>query len=140
MTKSADQVAGIYRITLGFGYNRDLLAKNGLTAPACWSDSLKPQFKNKVETSNPTTSGTGHTILATLVQLMSEDKAFDCLRALKKISTDTLPAARRSDKVSLAVNCSSRSRFSMNSSQNNTLTPRLRSCCRERAPAKASVR
>ena len=84
LLKSGDQVAGIYRITLGFGYNRDLLAKKSLAAPACWSDLLKPEFKNEVETSNPTTSGTGYTILATLVQLMGEDKGFDYLRALNK--------------------------------------------------------
>ena len=84
LAKSADQVTGIYRITLGFGYNRDLLAKKGLRAPACWSDLLKPEFKNDVETSNPISSGTGYTILATMVQLMGEDKAFDYLRALNK--------------------------------------------------------
>jgi len=84
LAKSGDRVVGIYRITLGFGYNRDLLAKKGLTAPACWSDLLKPAFKNEVETSNPTTSGTGYTILATLVQMMGEDKAFEYLRALNK--------------------------------------------------------
>jgi len=84
LTQSGDQVAGIYRITLGFGFNRDLLAKKGLTAPACWSDLLKPEFKGDIETSNPTTSGTAYTILATLVQMMGEDKAFAYLRALNK--------------------------------------------------------
>ena len=77
LEKSGNQVAGIYRITLGFGYNRDLLAKKKLTAPACWSDLVKPEFKGDVETSNPATSGTAYTILATLVQMMGEDKAFD---------------------------------------------------------------
>ncbi len=84
LEKSGNQVAGIYRITLGFGYNRDLLAKKKLTAPACWSDLVKPEFKGDVETSNPATSGTAYTILATLVQMMGEDKAFDYLRALNK--------------------------------------------------------
>ena len=84
LTQSGDQVAGIYRITLGFGFNRDLLAKKGLTAPNCWSDLLKPEFKGDIETSNPTTSGTAYTILATLVQMMGEDKAFAYLRALNK--------------------------------------------------------
>ena len=84
LTKSGDQVAGIYRITLGFGYNRDLLAEKGLTAPACWSDFLESQFKGDIETSNPTTSGTAYTILATLVQIMGEYKAFNILRALNK--------------------------------------------------------
>ncbi len=84
LEKSGNQVAGIYRITLGFGYNRDLLAKKKLAAPACWSDLVKPQFKGDIETSNPATSGTAYTILATLVQLMGEDKAFDYLRSLNK--------------------------------------------------------
>ncbi len=84
LEKSGNQVAGIYRITLGFGYNRDLLVKRKLTAPACWSDLVKLEFKGDVETSNPATSGTGYTILATLVQLMGEDRAFEYLRALNK--------------------------------------------------------
>ena len=84
LEKSGNQVAGIYRITLGFGYNRDVLAKKKLAAPACWSDLVKPEFKGDIETSNPATSGTGYTILATLVQMMGEDKAFDYLRALNK--------------------------------------------------------
>lgn len=84
LEKSGNQVAGIYRITLGFGYNTDLLAKKRLTAPACWSDLVKPEFKGDIETSNPATSGTAYTILATLVQMMGEDKAFDYLRALNK--------------------------------------------------------
>ena len=84
LEKSGNQVAGIYRITLGFGYNRDLLTKKKLAAPACWSDLVKPEFKGDIETSNPATSGTGYTILATLVQMMGEDKAFDYLRALNK--------------------------------------------------------
>jgi len=84
LAKSNSQVAGIYRITLGFGYNRDVLAKKNLKAPACWSDLIKPEFKGDIETSNPATSGTAYTILATLVQMMGEDKAFEYLRALNK--------------------------------------------------------
>lgn len=68
LVKSGNQVVGIYRITLGFGFNRDLLAKKKLAAPTCWSDLIKPEFKGDVETSNPATSGTAHTIIATLVQ------------------------------------------------------------------------
>lgn len=84
LAKSGDQVAGIYRITLGFGYNRDLLAKKGLKAPACWSDLIKPEYRGEIETSNPGTSGTAYTIIATLVQLMGEDRAFDYLRTLNR--------------------------------------------------------
>lgn len=84
LAKSGNQVVGIYRITLGFGYNRDLMAKKGLKPPACWSDLIKPEFAGEIETSNPTTSGTGYTLLATIVQLMGEDRAFDYLRALNR--------------------------------------------------------
>ena len=68
LVKSGNQVLGIYRITLGFGFNRDLLAKKKLATPTCWSDLIKPEFKGDVETSNPAISGTAHTIIATLVQ------------------------------------------------------------------------
>ena len=61
-----------------------MLAKKRLAAPACWSDLIKPEFKGDIETSNPATSGTAYTILATLVQMMGEDKAFDYLRSLNK--------------------------------------------------------
>lgn len=84
LEKSGSQVAGIYRITLGFGYNRDLLAKKKVAVPLCWSDLIKPEYKGDIETSNPATSGTAFTILATLVQLMGEEKAFEYLRALNK--------------------------------------------------------
>ncbi len=84
LEKSDNQVTGIYRITLGFGYNTDLLAKKKVAAPACWSDLVKPEYRGDIETSNPATSGTAYTILATLVQMMGEDKAFDYLRLLNK--------------------------------------------------------
>lgn len=84
LAKSGNQVVGIYRITLGFGYNRTLLAKKNLKAPACWGDLVKPEYAGEVETSSPATSGTAYTILATLVQLMGEDRAFEYLRALNR--------------------------------------------------------
>jgi iron(III) transport system substrate-binding protein len=84
LAKTKNQVVGIYRITLGFGVNRDLLTQKKLKMPVCWSDLTKPEFKGEVELSNPTTSGTAYTILATMVQLYGEDKAFEYLRALNK--------------------------------------------------------
>ncbi|MBL8308948.1 MAG: ABC transporter substrate-binding protein [Burkholderiales bacterium] len=84
LRKTSEQVVGIYRITLGFGYNRDLLAKKNLKAPACWADLIRPEYAGDVETSSPATSGTAYTILATVVQLMGEERAFEFLRALNK--------------------------------------------------------
>ncbi len=82
--KTNGHVVGIYRITLGFGYNRELITKKKIAPPACWSDLVKAEYKGDVELSNPTTSGTAYTILATLVQMMGEDKAFEYLKALNK--------------------------------------------------------
>jgi iron(III) transport system substrate-binding protein len=84
LAKTKNQVVGVYRITLGFGVNRELLAQKKLKMPTCWSDLAKPEFKGEVELSNPMTSGTAYTILATMVQLYGEDKAFEYLRALHK--------------------------------------------------------
>lgn len=82
-TERADyKVAAIYRIVIGFGSNPALLAKKGIAAPRCWSDLTLPAYRRDVELSNPVTSGTGYTILATLVMLYGEDGAFDYLKRL----------------------------------------------------------
>jgi iron(III) transport system substrate-binding protein len=77
------QVTPIYRIIVAFGANAALLAKRGIAAPRCWSDLVKPDYRGEIELSNPVTSGTGYTIVATLVALYGEDAAFDYLRRLK---------------------------------------------------------
>jgi iron(III) transport system substrate-binding protein len=76
------RVVAIYRIIIGFGSNPAVLAKRGLAAPRCWSDLTKPEYQREIELSNPVTSGTGYTILATLVALHGEDAAFDYLKRL----------------------------------------------------------
>jgi len=80
---TGDRAVAIYRIILGFGTNPALLAKKRLPAPRCWSDLTKAEYGNEVELSNPVTSGTGYTILATLVALYGEDGAFDYLKRLR---------------------------------------------------------
>jgi iron(III) transport system substrate-binding protein len=75
-------VAAIYRIIIGFGANPALLAKKGLAAPRCWSDLPDAAYRKEIELSNPITSGTGYTILATLVVLYGEDGAFAYLKRL----------------------------------------------------------
>ncbi|MEP7328062.1 MAG: ABC transporter substrate-binding protein [Betaproteobacteria bacterium] len=82
-TERADfRVAAIYRIVIGFGSNPALLAKKGIAAPKCWADLTLPAYRKDVELSNPVTSGTGYTILATLIALYGEDAAFDFLKRL----------------------------------------------------------
>jgi iron(III) transport system substrate-binding protein len=81
-TSANDKTIGIYSGALGFGYNTKLLADAGLTAPACWEDLTKPEFKGKVQMANPNSSGTAYTALATMVQLFGEEAGFDYMKRL----------------------------------------------------------
>ena len=75
---------GIYSGALGFGYNEKLLKAKGLAAPKCWADLIDPKFKDEVQVADPNSSGTSYNMLATVVQVMGEDKAFAWLKALHK--------------------------------------------------------
>lgn len=79
---AGNKTIGVYSGALGFGYNKDLLAKNNLPEPKCWADLAKPEYKGHIQVANPNSSGTAYTMLATLVQLMGEDKAFEYLKGL----------------------------------------------------------
>ncbi len=111
------RTVGVYLGPLGFGYNTELLAKRKLKAPQSWADLLKPEFKGEVQMANPASSGTAYTMIATLVQLMGEEKAFEYLKALHpSISTytrsGTAPvkaAARGETTVSVSPNAASTS-------------------------------
>ncbi len=83
-TQSSFKTVGIYSGPLGFGYNTELIAKKKLPIPKTWADLLNPAFKGEIQVANPASSGTAYTMVATLVQLMGEDKAFDYMKALHK--------------------------------------------------------
>jgi iron(III) transport system substrate-binding protein len=78
------RTVGIYMGALGYSYNTEQLKKRNLPEPKCWSDLVKPVYKDEIQVANPNSSGTSYTMLATLVQIMGEDKAFDYLKALHK--------------------------------------------------------
>jgi iron(III) transport system substrate-binding protein len=78
------RTVGIYAGALGYSYNQPELARRRLTAPRCWADLTKPEFRGEVQMADPNTSGTAYTMLATLVQIMGEDQAFTYLRALHR--------------------------------------------------------
>ncbi len=82
--QSKYRTVGVYAGALGFSYNAELMKKNRVAEPKCWADLIKPIYKDEVQVANPNSSGTSYTMLATLVQLMGEDKAFDYLKALHK--------------------------------------------------------
>lgn len=80
--QSGYRTVGIYAGALGFGYNSELLEQLGAKPPECWADLTSPAFVNEIEIANPNSSGTSYTTLATMVQLLGEDAAFDYLREL----------------------------------------------------------
>ena len=82
--RSYNRTVGLYLGALGFGYNTEDMKRRKLTPPACWADLIKPEFKGEVQMADPNSSGTAWTMLATIVQLMGEDKAFDYMKALHR--------------------------------------------------------
>jgi len=82
--QSGWKTVGIYSGPLGFGYNTELIAKKKMPIPQSWADLLKPVYKGEIQVANPASSGTSYTMIATLVQLMGEDKAFDYLKQLHR--------------------------------------------------------
>jgi len=78
------RTVGVYAGALGYSFNSAELAKRKLPEPKCWADLTQPAYKDEVQVANPNSSGTSYTMLATLVQIMGEAKAFDYLKALHK--------------------------------------------------------
>jgi iron(III) transport system substrate-binding protein len=75
---------GIYAGALGFGFNTQQIKAKGLAEPKCWADLLDPKLKDDVQVADPNSSGTAYNLLATIVQIMGEEKGFDYLKALHK--------------------------------------------------------
>ena len=86
--KQAEQAkyrtVGVYAGVLGFGYNTELLARKKLPEPKCWSDLASDKYRDEVQVADPNSSGTSYTMLATLVQLQGEDKAFEFMKRMHK--------------------------------------------------------
>lgn len=71
---------GIYVGYLGFVGNKKMLEEKKIPMPTSWEDLLKPEYKGEIVVAHPGSSGTAYTMLATLVQLMGEDKAMEYLK------------------------------------------------------------
>jgi iron(III) transport system substrate-binding protein len=82
--QSGWRTVGVYSGPLGFGFNTELLAKKKMAAPKCWKDLLEGSLKGEIQVSNPNSSGTAYTMVATLVQLMGEEQAFEYMKRLHK--------------------------------------------------------
>ncbi|MFN2322597.1 MAG: ABC transporter substrate-binding protein [Trueperaceae bacterium] len=79
-----DQVGGtyipLYAGALGFVVNEGVL--EGMPMPAGWRDLTDPMYKGLLGMSDPNSSGTAYTVIATLVQLFGEEEAFEILAGM----------------------------------------------------------
>lgn len=73
---------GIYAGALCFESNTEKLKQYGLKAPTSWADITSPVYEDHVQMANPGSSGTAYNVLATLVQLYGEEKAFEFMKGL----------------------------------------------------------
>lgn len=78
------RTVGVYAGVLGFGYNTEVLKRRNLPEPKCWGDLLNEKYRDEVQVADPNSSGTSYTMLATIVQIMGEDKGFDYLKRLHR--------------------------------------------------------
>lgn len=78
------RTVGVYMGPLGFAVNTETLVKRNLPTPKCWKDLLQPALRGEVQVAHPASSGTAYTMVATLVQMMGEEKAFDYLKNLHR--------------------------------------------------------
>jgi iron(III) transport system substrate-binding protein len=76
--------SGIYAGPLAFESNMNQLERYGLKQPRRWKDLLDPGFKGQIQMANPGSSGTSYNVLATMVQILGEDAAFEYMAALDK--------------------------------------------------------
>jgi iron(III) transport system substrate-binding protein len=83
-TQSSNRTSGTYLGALGIGYNLNVIKKLGIAEPRCWADLLDPKLRDEVQMADPNSSGTAYVMLATIVQLMGEDKGFNYLKSLHK--------------------------------------------------------
>jgi iron(III) transport system substrate-binding protein len=71
-----------YMNPLGLGVNIKVIKERGAPVPTSWEDLLRQELRNQIQMPSPQTSGTGYNMVATLVQLWGEDRAFEYLRKL----------------------------------------------------------
>ncbi len=72
----------IYVGAISFACNSEWFKEHNLEYPKSWEDLTKPELKGQISMAHPSTSGTSYTVLATIIQLHGEEKAWEYLSRL----------------------------------------------------------
>jgi iron(III) transport system substrate-binding protein len=81
---SAWHAVGVYAGVLGIAYNADVLAKKSLAEPRCWTDLVRPEYRDQLEMPDPAASDAGSVAIATVVQSFGEERAFDVVKGIHR--------------------------------------------------------
>lgn len=74
----------LYAGILGWALNERVLREKGAAVPRTWRDLAETRYRGLLAYPNPNTSGTGYTMVATLVQLYGEEEAFALLKRIHR--------------------------------------------------------
>ncbi|MDR7554209.1 MAG: ABC transporter substrate-binding protein [Armatimonadota bacterium] len=78
----------LYAGVLGWAVNGRLLREKNIPEPRTWQDLADPRLRGLVAYPNPNTSGTGYTMIATIVQIYGEERGFDLLKRIHRNVTE----------------------------------------------------
>ncbi len=71
-----------YMNPMAFAVNTEVLKRLGAPMPASWEDLLNPAYKGQIQMPTPQASGTAYNIVASLVTIVGEEKAYQFMKAL----------------------------------------------------------
>ncbi|MDR1585818.1 MAG: extracellular solute-binding protein [Treponema sp.] len=67
---------------MAFAVNTDQLKRISAPTPRSWQDLLNPAYKGLIQMPSPQSSGTAYNVVASLVTLWGEEKAYQYMKAL----------------------------------------------------------
>jgi len=87
-----------YMNPMAFAVNTEMLSRINAPIPRSWQDLLNPVYRGLIQMPSPQTSGTAFNMVASLVALWGEERAFEFMRALNPniqtfTASGTAPAA-----------------------------------------------
>ena len=71
-----------YMNPMAFAVNTEQLRRINAPKPASWQDLLNPVYKGLIQMPSPQSSGTAYNMVASIVTIWGEEKAYDYMKAL----------------------------------------------------------